>query len=414
MGWLRRRLGLERKSGIDVLLDYLESGGASRSGVSVTAKTALEHTAVLAGTRSLANGIAGVPCRLITESDDGRTRLPVKGDPRYMLLARKPNAWQTSFEFREFMMFNAVLSGAGYAYKVAGVDGAVKELLPFAAQRVEVVQKPNFDLAYKLSFPDGGQLEVPAERMLVLRGPSGDGAVALNTVRLMREALGLAIAAERHQALMHGNGGRPGGILTTDQNLPPDSIENVKKSWKESFSADNVYKTAILHSGFKWMPLAQTGVEAQSLETRRFQLEEVARGLGIFPAVIGHSDKSATYASVEQFFLAHEVHSLTPWAQRFQEVLERDLLTDEEWRRGYRWRFYLQARLRGDMKGRAAFMQTTIALGVMTRNEWRGLEDLNPLPGLDEPIVVSNLAGGDGEAQSDRGKPEGEDDDDEE
>jgi hypothetical protein len=151
-------------------------------------------------------------------------------------------------------------------------------------------------------------------------------------------------------------------------------------------------RTAVLSSGLKWEPMGMTGVDAQHIETRRFQIEEICRAFGVYPAMVGHSDKASTYASAEQFFIANVVYSLGRWTRRFEERIRVDLMTREERQRRLYAKFSLQALMRGDARTRSDFYSALITLGVLTRNEARGLEDLNPIPGLDEPLRPLNLA----------------------
>jgi hypothetical protein len=151
-------------------------------------------------------------------------------------------------------------------------------------------------------------------------------------------------------------------------------------------------RTAVLSSGLKWEPMGMTGVDAQHIETRRFQIEEICRAFGVYPAMVGHSDKASTYASAEQFFIANVVYSLGRWTRRFEERIRVDLMTREERQRRLYAKFSLQALMRGDARTRSDFYSALITLGVLTRNEARALEELNPLPGLDEPLRPLNLA----------------------
>lgn len=150
----------------------------------------------------------------------------------------------------------------------------------------------------------------------------------------------------------------------------------------------NKFKTAVLDVDATWTPLAATGVDNQHLETRRFQIEEICRDLGVFPQMVGHTDKTATFASSEAFFLAHVVHSLQPWVENWEQALALYLFPEED---DLLAKFSMQGLLRGDNKTRAEFYASGIVNGWLTRNEARRLEDLNPIDGLDDPLLPLNM-----------------------
>ena len=152
--------------------------------------------------------------------------------------------------------------------------------------------------------------------------------------------------------------------------------------------------------------MSMTGVDSQHLETRRHQIEEVCRFMRVFPQMAGYSDKTSTFASAEQFFIAHVVHSLGPWNERWEQSLDRDLLTKQEIAQGYFTKLSVQGLMRGDVTSRSAFYASAITNGYMTRNEVRALEDLNPIDGLDEPLIPLNMVGANDEPETEPDNPD--------
>ena len=366
-------------------------GAPAKSGASVTVDTTLKCAVAFACTRVLAEGIAQLPLKVFREDGEGGKQV-ARDHPAHRIISRRPNPWMSSFEFRETLMYHAVLTGNGYA-AINRVGGAIKELIPIMPGTVTVKQLPNYKLHYEVRLNDG-TVTVPEENMFHLRGPSWNGFMGLDTIKLLREAIGLAISTEENHARLHSQGARPGGILSTEGNLDDEQLKRIKAAW---FAAQgglgNAFKTAVLDGGMKWTPRAMTGVDSQHLETRKHQIEEVCRGFRVFPQMVGFGDKTATYASAEQFFLAHVTHSLGPWMARWEQTIDSKLLGKEsEAMEGRLFsKFNVTALLRGDAKTRSAFYHNGILDGWLMRNEARDFEDLNPIDGLDEPLVPGNM-----------------------
>ncbi|WP_319798316.1 phage portal protein [Nitrobacter sp.] len=355
----------------------------SRSGVSVNVDSALQVSTVFACLRVLANGIAQVPLKLYRIADDGSSAV-AKDHPVNRLIWRQPNSWMTSFEWRQMMMFHAGLMGVSVAY-IGKIKGQPRELIPLVPGKYVLKQNPDWSIICTL--PDGNVLS--QDQLFILRGPMWQGPAGMQALHLAREAIGLAIATEETHAALHANGAQPGGILAVKSRLDDPARERLKKSWNEyQAGLRNKFKTAVLDMDATWSPMSMNGVDAQHLETRRFQIEEICRGLGVFPQMIGHTDKTATFASAEAFFLAHVVHSLAPWVENWEQALQRDLFPKDD---DLIAKFSLQGLLRGDNKTRAEFYASGIVNGWLTRNEARRLEDLNPIKGLDDPLLPLNM-----------------------
>lgn len=374
------------------LRNFFTLGTRSKSGNSVNVETALEVTTVLGAARVLAEGCAQIPVKLYVVSEDGRSKKPETSNPLYRLLARRPNDWMTSFEFRETLTLHAVLTGGGFAYINRGLKGQIVELLPLVTNGMTVVQNPDWTLTYRYT-DSRGTIEFDRKDILHLRGPSWNGFAGLDIIRRAREAIGLAIATEETHASLHKNGAQPGGILAVKGKLDKDTRERLKEAW-ETFHGNisDRFKTAVVDADATWTPLGMKGVDAEHIATRQFQIEEICRAMRVFPQMVMHSDKTATFASAESFFLAHVTYSLMPWITRWEHVLERDLLDNDPNRI---IKFNVSALLRGDSNSRSTFYEKALGgargeTAYMTRNEVRELEDLDPIEGGDTIPVPTN------------------------
>ncbi len=384
-----------RKSSVRDSLDLFREifgGRASKSGQNVNWRTALEAVTALACARVIADGLAQVPFKLYRR--DGSQRIEAVDHPAYQLISSRPNEWQTSYEFREQLALHLVFCGQAFVFKNR-VRGGLAELLPFQPQNMTVDNPRGWERTYKATLPDGKYITVPADELWHLKGPSWDGVVGLEGVRIAREAIGLSLATEEHGARVFSNGASPNGILYTEPGttLNADQRKQLRDSWNEIHGGgENANKTGILWGGLKWMSTATTNEQAQFLETRRFQVEEVCRAFRVMPIMVGHADKSATYASAEQMFLAHVIHTLMPWYARIEQSADAALLTEKERRDGYYFAFQASALMRGDYKSRQEGLLIQRRAGVINANEWRALEEMNPMgPAGDVYIVESNM-----------------------
>lgn len=399
MGLLDRlegRIAREAKMSTLELFQEIYGGTASATGKTVNWKTALQVTTVLACARVISQGIAQVPFKVFEEAQDGRTRLPAKNHPLYNLLHLKPNDFQTSFEYRETLGLHVVMAGAHFSF-VNRVNGKIRELIPFEPQQVEVKRaRDGSTLTYLVTPENGAAQEFPAEAIWHVRGPSWTGYVALEVVKLAREAIGLAMATEESQARLHQNGARVGGLLSVDGSLGEEKYKQLRKWVEKNFEGPaNAGRTMILDQSAKFTAAQMTAIDAQHLETRRYQIEEVCRAMGVMPIMVGHSDKAATYASAEQMFLAHIVHTLAPWYQRIEQSANVNLLTEKDRAAGLYTKFIEEGLLRGSLKDTKDTILGYVNGGVLTVNEGRALLERNPDadPASDKLRIPANITG---------------------
>jgi len=389
--------GSEKKSisRADILGALAGLQGGSKSGVNVTWQTAMQVGAAFACARVIAEGLAQVPFKLFREKAGGG-REPARDHGLYKLFSRKPNEWQTGFEFREMLALHLVFCNNGYVW-INRSAGKVLELLPYQPQQV-TVKRDGWAVRYWITTSTGEQIEIPAGDMWHLRGPSWDGVVGLDAVKLAREAIGLALATEEHSARMFSNGAIVGGTLSTEKDLKEDQVKLLRKTWEETQGGvANAFKTAIMWGGLKWTPRGMMNDSAQLIESRRFQVEEVCRHFRVMPIMVGYSDKTATYASAEQMFLAHVVHTLGPWYARVEQSAEAALLTEKELDAGYYFKFIAAGLMRGAHADRAAYYSKALGAGGspawMTQDEVRELDELNPMGGAAGKLPIATNVG---------------------
>lgn len=385
---------VERKSSMDDILRDLFAQPNSKAGQAVTVRTAMELTTVLGCARVIAEGISQVSWKLYQRDGDG-SRREATDHPLHYVLKRRPNDWQTSFEFREQIAFHLVLTGNAFVF-VNRVAGQVVELLPYEPGAVEVKRNADLSLSYAITLQDGRQMAVPAANMWHIRGPSWNGYLGLEAVKLARNAIGLALAAEEFGSSLFANGARPGGLLTTEQALNPENAAEIKQAWAAAQSGSgNAMKTALLTGGLKYTALSQTADEAQFNETRKRAVHDICAAFRVNPIMVMQTEGTASYASVEQMFLAHLTHTLMPWFERIEQSAEVNLLSREEVARGFYTKLDAKGLMRGTAKDRAEQLQIMRQNGVITPNEWRELEDMprSNDPMADKLMAAANLYG---------------------
>jgi HK97 family phage portal protein len=408
---LFRWRGRKSVSTLDLFRE-LYRGRESLSGKTVNLQTAIGVSAVFACARVIGNGMAQVPLKLMQKT--GKSRLEAVGHPLTKVF-RKPNPWQTGFEFRQTMSWHVELCGNFYAF-INRLGGEIRELIPIEPGRVTVVRKANLELVYKVRGEvEGNEREFPAEAIWHVRGPSWNSWMGLDVLQAARDAIGLALSLEEAQAGIHKNGIQPSGIYSVEGKLNPDQYKALR-DWLESEYTKNPGRPLILDRAAKWMQTQMSSLDAQTRETRRDQIEEICRFFVVMPIMLGYSDKVATYASAEQMFLAHAVHTLDPRWKMYQDSLDVWLLTERERDEGFYFKFIEEGMIAASAKDKKDTLLGYVNGGVMTPNEGRDKLDLNPdkdpkSDELREPVNVAQQqggnAGGDASGASGKGAPAG-------
>jgi HK97 family phage portal protein len=359
-------------------------------GQHVTHKTALQVSTVLSCVKVIADGCATPKLHVYREKEDG-TSERATNIPEYRLLCRRANEWQTAFEWRRMMTAHACLSGTGLSIKVRGNNGRVRELIPVPPGSWQMHKHSRYELIYTC-YDEFGQIgQFGPDDVFLLNGLQWEWAKALDAVQLAGKAIGLAMATEKSQSSMHKNALRPSGVYSVDGALNQEQYERLNNWIKKKTGAARAGDPLLLDRNAKWITAGMTGVDAQHVETRRLQIEEICRGFGVFPIMIGHSDKAATFASSEAFFAAHLIHTLSPWHVAWTQRIDEFLLDGSGPLEAKFDTRYMRA---GSMKDRSQWTRTNAEMGIYTRNELREEEGKDPLPGLDDPLTPMNMTNG--------------------
>lgn len=364
-------------------------GRAAASGVNVTENVALGSGAFFACLRVLAETMGSLPLFVLRRLENGGKER-AWDHALYEVLHLQPNPEQTAMEWREMMQAHLVLRRNAYAEIVRDGAGRVRALWPWHPDRVRVaraIEGPRAgELIYTVKLPPGQRtpdgrdtVSLPAERVLHVRGLSLDGVTGLSTLGLHRESIGLAVALEEYGARFFGSGAQPGGVIEHPGRIGDPALKNLRESWEKMHQGlSNAHRVAILEEGMKFHETAVQNDHAQFFQSRQHQTGEIARILGVQGVMIGHDDKTATYASAEQFFLAHVVHTVRPWAVRWEQALTAKLLTPRE-RTEFFVEFALEGLLRGDLKSRYDAYAIGRQHGWLSANDVRRKESENPI-----------------------------------
>lgn len=372
----------------DQIADLLDGGSVSHvAGLPISSKTALQVSTVLACVKVIADGCATPDLHVYRESSDGRRQKAIN-IPEYRLLSRRPNEWQTSYEWRRQMTIHAALTGTGLSIKVRNDKGRVIELIPVQPGQWNVTRISRYELVYRCWDEFGLIGEFSPDDVFLLNGVQWDWVTSLDAVKLARSAIGLAMATEQSQAAMHENGLRPSGLYSVEDKLNDEQHERLTRWIREKSGVRNTGMPLVLDRSAKWLSTGVSGVDAQHVETRRLQVEEICRYYGVFPIMVGHSDKTATFASAEAFFSAHVKQTLAPWHKAWSQRLDETLLDGA----GPLFaEFDTRYLLAGSMADRSQWARTMTEMGIYTRNEIRDEDGKDPLPGLDEPLTPMNM-----------------------
>jgi HK97 family phage portal protein len=367
---------------------WFSLGNRTYAGVDVTEESALTLSAYFACIRVISESVAMLP--LLTYRylpNGGRER--ASDHPVYWLLKEQPNPEMSAFEFRETITAHCAGWGNGYAEIEWSKIGRPIALWPLHPGRMQV-KRVNRELRYLYTDPDGRTANLPAWRVHHFRGPSNNGVVGYSMARKAAQSIGLALATEEYGSRFFGNGARPGVVLKHPGLLSDEAYSRLKNSYEADHQGlSNAHRIKILEEGMDLETIGIPPEEAQFLETRKFQVAEVARWFRI-PAHMINDLEKATFSNIEEQGLEFVIYTLTPWLVRSEQALMRDLMTREE-RQRFFIRYLASGLLRGNSDARSKFYATAIQNGWMSPNEVRILEDLNPYAGGDVYLLPLNM-----------------------
>ena len=371
--------------------------GGSTSGKAVTERSAMQMTAVYSCVRILAEAIAGLPLHLYRYTPDG-SKVKAVDHPLYLLLHDEPNPEMSSFVFRETLMTHLLLWGNAYAQIIRNGKGEVIALYPLMPNRMSVDRDEHGQLYYTYTRASdeaktmtGMTVLLPPSDVLHIPGLGFDGLVGYSPIAMAKNAIGLAIATEEYGAKFFANGAAPSGVLEHPGTIKDPS--RVREAWMSQFGGSaNSGKVAVLEEGMKYTPISISPEQAQFLETRKFQINEIARIFRIPPHMVGDLEKSS-FSNIEQQSLEFVKYTLDPWVIRWEQSIQRALLCPEEKKR-YFAKFNVEGLLRGDYQSRMNGYAVARQNGWMSANDIRELENLDRIPaeaGGDLYLVNGNM-----------------------
>ncbi len=371
--------------------------GRSTSGKNVNERTAMQTTAVYSCVRILSEAIASLPVHLYRYAGRGKER--VYDHPLYYLLHDEPNPEMTSFVFRETLMSHLLIWGNAYAQIIRDGGGRVLGLYPLLPDKVEVDRDDKGELYYVYNrysdenpnFGEYGRVYLAPEDVLHIPGLGFDGLVGYSPIAMAKNAVGMTLACEEYGAGFFENGATPGGVLEHPGVLKDPA--KVRESWHAVYGGSkNAGKVAVLEEGMKYQQIGIPPEEAQFLETRKFQVDEIARLYRIPPHMVGDLDKSS-FSNIEQQSLEFVKYTLDPWVIRWEQSLQKALLLPQE-KREYFVKLNVDGLLRGDYQSRMNGYSVGRQNGWLSANDIREMEDMNPIPaeeGGDLYLVNGNL-----------------------
>ena len=356
--------------------------GNSTAGKNVSERSAMQMTAVYACVRVLSEAVAGLPLHLYRYTDKGSKEKAVD-HPLYFLLHNEPNNEMCSFVFRETMMTHLLLWGNAYAQIIRNGKGEVLALYPLMPDRMNVDRDESGNIVYEymVSQEDapinsGSTVKLSPSEVLHIPGLGFDGTIGYSPIAMAKNAIGLAIATEEYGSKFFANGATPSGILEFPGTVKEP--ERVRESWNKGFGGENKHKVAILEQGMKYTPISISPNEAQFLETRKFQIDEIARIFRVPPHMIGDLEKSS-FSNIEQQSLEFVKYTLDPWVVRWEQSIKRTLLLPDE-KGVYFAKFNVDGLLRGDYQSRMNGYATARQNGWMSANDIRSLEQQDLIP----------------------------------
>lgn len=358
--------------------------GRTTSGKPVNERTAMQTTAVYACVRILAEAVASLSLHVYEYQDDGGKKL-VHDHPLYYLLHDEPNPEMTSFVFRETLMSHLLIWGNAYAQIIRDGAGRVLGLYPLLPDKMEVQRDDKGNIYYVYSrnsdenpmFKEYGNIKLKAEDVLHIPGLGFDGLIGYSPIAMAKNAVGMTLACEEYGASFFANGANPGGVLEHPGVLKDPS--KVRESWNSVYrGVSNAHKIAVLEEGMKYQQIGIPPEEAQFLETRKFQINEIARLYRIPPHMVGDLDKSS-FSNIEQQSLEFVKYTLDPWVIRWEQSLQRSLLLPGE-KGKYFIKLNVDGLLRGDYQSRMNGYAVGRQNGWFSANDIREMENMNPIP----------------------------------
>lgn len=361
--------------------------GSTASGKAVNERSAMQMTAVYACVRILSEAVASLPLHMYFYNDTGGKEKALT-HPLYGILHDEPNPEMSAFSFRETLMAHLLLWGNAYAQVIRNGRGEVVALYPLMPDRMNVDRDSRGRLYYEYTRSDGdartlggkSTVTLAPSDVLHIPGLGFDGLVGYSPIAMAKQSIGMGLACDEYGASFYQNGAQPGGVLEH-----PGVVKDpkrVRESWNAIYQGSaNAHRVAVLEEGMSYKPISISPEQAQFLQTRKFQIEEIARIFRVPPHMVGDLDKSS-FSNIEQQSLEFVKYSLSPWITRWEQSIHRALLLPSEKQRFF-VRFNVEGLLRGDYKSRMDGYAVARQNGWMNANDIRELENLDRIPAED-------------------------------
>lgn len=351
---------------------------------------ALQVSAVWSAVELLTDNVASLPLFVYNRTNDAAgNKTMARGTQIWKLLHERPNIRHTPMEFWQYMVMNYMLRGNAYARKIFNSSGEVIELWPWSADQVEVEVMPDRSVIYKYSYE--GKVAVYDEKSVFHWRDKGNGVVGMSRLDFMRNTVGIAIEAQNHTQNTFRAGGKRPGVFMIDKLLNAEQREKIRSNYKGLVegSEDDLL---VLEAGAKFEPLSMTPADLQVLDTRRFSVEDIARWFGVPSVLINDTAKTTTWGTgISQLIEGFYKFRLRPMLESLEQTIDLRVMTPRQ-RELYTAEFSLDALLRGSAKERLDNGAVAVQNGLMTRNEWRQLENLPPMAGGEVLTAQVNLA----------------------
>lgn len=369
------------------ILDWL-GGPKSAAGVSVSEAGSLKMPAVWRAVNLLASTTAALPLKAYRAGTYDEVSVPALSQPHPDL---------TGYEVAELRMTHLLLWGNSYAFKVRDRAGRIAQLWPLHPSSIQVGtlsrdRRTSDNPTGKVFKVEGDDRQFTSAEILHVPGLGYDGVTGVSPIRLATQAIGLGLAAEEYAAKLYASGSLMSGILQTEQRLAEGQAERLKVGWKQKVSGlSNAHDIAVLDSGAKFQAVSMPATDAQMIESRRFQVSEIARWFGVPPHMLMDTEKSTSWGSgIEQQSIGFIVYTLRPWLVRIEQRLSREVAAPSD--SSVYVKHKVEGLLRGDSTARANFYNTMRQVGAFSANDIRDLEDRPPVEGGDTYLQPLNMA----------------------
>jgi len=365
------------------------AGAQSSAGINVTEETALTFSAVWCAVALISGGISALPLSLLLRK--GKTKTPATNKPLYRVLHSVSNPYMTAKTMREVLAAHTLTWGNGYAEKVRNGGGDIVELWPIPPNRV----KPEMEdgaMVYRINV--GNEIKtLPREQILHIPGLGFDGFMGYSVVSMARNSIGMGLAMEEFGANFFSQGAQPGIVVSHPGGLSETAHKNLSAELSSKYSGlGKAHRLMLLEEGMKLERVGMSQEDSQYLESRQFQIPEIARWFNLPVHKLKDMTKSS-FSNIESEQMSYVTESLVPWLVTFEQCFNMQLLTPEEQKAGYYFKHNVEGLLRGDSAARAAYYAAMWMVGVMSQNEIRDKEDMDPDPNpfADERFVPLNM-----------------------